>query len=226
VVLAAGVLRSLEPCSPSLREPGATELARPRLSDMVHRCRARKLPNWIWVLFVASLVLLPETSASASLWLEVEPRKAPPLGVVHARTIGSGAVLAATDSQLDVYLAPVKAGQIDDLLSEDLTPIGQMVVDSNGDGTIDFQVPQLPAGKYEVILWCPPCAKYSAGRKLLVAGTFRVTEPAAVPRSGPAAPASVASTSRTPWVLVLSVGVLGALLLLLARAALTNRLHR
>jgi hypothetical protein len=192
---------------------------------MVHRCRARKLPNWIWVLFVASLVLLPETSASASLWLEVEPRKAPPLAVVHARTIGSGAVLAATDSQLDVYLAPVKAGQIDDPLSEDLTPIGQMVVDSNGDGTIDFQVPQLPAGKYQVILWCPPCAKYSAGRKLLAAGTFRVAEPAAVPGSGPAL-APEGSTSRTPWVLVLSVGVLGALLLLLVIAGRTNRSHR
>jgi hypothetical protein len=188
------------------------------------RPSARNLPNWIWVLFVASVVLLPDTSASASLWLELEPRKAPPLAVVHARTIGSGAVLAARDSQLDVYLAPVKAGQIDDPLSEDLTPIGQMVVDSNGNGTIDFQVPQLPAGKYEVMLWCPPCAQYSAGRKLLGAGTFRVTEPVAVPSSVPALAPEV-STSRTPWLLILSVGVLGALLLMFVRARRTKRSH-
>jgi hypothetical protein len=192
---------------------------------MLHRCKARKLPNWIWVLFVASLVLLPETSASASLWLELEPRKAPPLAVVHARTIGSGAVLAATDSQLDAYLAPVKAGEIDDPLSEDLTPIGQMVVDSNGDGSIDFQVPRLPAGKYDVILWCPPCAKYSAGRKLVAARIFRVTEPATVPSSGPA-PAPEAPTSGTPWAIFLSLGVLGALLLMFVTARRTNRSHR
>ncbi len=176
--------------------------------------RPRKQSNWIWVLFVVLSVLLLKTFASASLWLELEPRKAPPLAAVNGRTIGSGALLAARNSQLDVYLAPVKAGQIGDPLSEDLTPIGQMVVDYNGDGTIVFHVPQLPTGKYEVIVWCPPCAKYSAGRKLLPVGIFRVTEAATVPSSEPAL-ASQASTSRTLWLLALSVGALGGFLVVL-----------
>jgi hypothetical protein len=57
----------------------------------------------------------------------------------------------------------------------DLVRIGELVVDADGNGRLSFIVPEVDAGDYVVMAFCPACAPTSAGRSMLPIADFRVT---------------------------------------------------
>jgi hypothetical protein len=112
--------------------------------------------------------------------------------VVRARTAGRGA-LGETES-MPVFLA---AGgiypNVDSAAAlgraDGVTRVGDLRADHAGTGHLEFRVPELRAGRYELIGFCPECAPYSAGQRLVRLAPFRIvggtpiTTPA--PRSAP-----------------------------------------
>jgi hypothetical protein len=110
--------------------------------------------------------------AEAALWMEFEPPRGDPGTKVVGRTVGNGAMRAG-DGPYPAYLVPVA--------TNDRTPIGEVVVDDEDNGTLRFTVPDVPGGKYEIRIHCEPCAPYSAGRTELPLGEFRVLGPAILP---------------------------------------------
>ncbi|MGH9893397.1 MAG: hypothetical protein ACREA0_15690 [bacterium] len=54
-------------------------------------------------------------------------------------------------------------------------------IDQEGNGTLDFVVPELSPGWYDLMVLCVSCAPASGGRQLLPAGEFEVVTTAALP---------------------------------------------
>lgn len=145
---------------------------------------------------VLVLIIAFPIASAASLWLEFVPASGPPGTEVRGHTVGESAVPNAADSSLRTYLSPPNEVSHD----EDRIEIGVVQVDSAGNGSIDFVVPDVPPGKYRVHVLCRECASSSGGRNLLPAGTFEV----------------VASTS-------INIGWIVALLVLAGLALATTR---
>jgi hypothetical protein len=59
----------------------------------------------------------------------------------------------------------------------DLTRVGQLVVDAEGNGSLGFRVPDIRPGLYQLFVLCRTCAPFSAGRSLISVAEFRVTDP-------------------------------------------------
>jgi hypothetical protein len=59
-----------------------------------------------------------------------------------------------------------------------LVDIGQLMIDTSGNGSIRFVVPNLVPGGYVVMVHCPPCAEFNAGRVMLGLASFDVTRKA------------------------------------------------
>jgi len=129
---------------------------------------ARRIILLLVSLFVALLV----APADAALWMEFEPVSGHPGTKVVGHTMGNGA-LRVGDGPYPAYLVPVA--------TNDRTPIGEVVVDNQDNGTLRFTVPDVPRGKYEIRIYCEPCAPYSAGETELKMGEFRVLGPALLP---------------------------------------------
>lgn len=148
-----------------------------------------------WLFLVA---LAPP--AHAALFLEFDRPSAHPGTVVVGRTAGEGALAVGPGRAFPVYLDPFE--------TKDRIPIGHVIVDARGNGTLKFEVPDVPGGKYTVLMSCHPCAANSAGRIVVPLGDFRVLGP-------PAPPPAPKSESWLPGALVLSgVIVLGVLVYL------------
>jgi hypothetical protein len=118
--------------------------------------------------FLALFVALSPTRAQAALWIEFEPRKAYPGTTVEGRTIGTGAIVG-TGRAFPAYLAAVA--------SNDLIPVGHVVVDGKGNGTLRFEVPEIDGGWYRVIMSCPQCPAYSTAGHRPQVGKLRVLGP-------------------------------------------------
>lgn len=124
---------------------------------------------------VVVLSLLAVGPASAALFVVLEPTSGPPGTQVTGRTGGEGAFSTQVDP-LPTYL--VAKGAADSATSPDdpgLIAIGELVVDAAGNGRISFSVPQVEPGDYVVIVFCPSCAPFSAGRTMAPVADFRVT---------------------------------------------------
>ncbi len=159
-------------------------------------------------------------AAEASLFLIFDRTRAPVGTAISAHTGGNGAFGANSPGALPMFLVP--AQQADRITSETdpaLVPLGSLIVDGEGNGSTTFTVPDVPAGRYRVMIHCEACAQFSAGRTMLVAGPFErpfvVLAGAALPSPSAQGPDAPSGSSRTVLVW-LSAG-----LVLAAVAALT-----
>lgn len=119
-----------------------------------------------------TILILYVAPAWGAPWLRFTPRQAQPGQEVHVRTIGHGAFGDQGGHRFGLYLQDPEVGKT--LVGA--TFLGRLRVTRQGDGIGNFSVPRIPPGKYSVIIECPPCRPFSAGRRLLVAGTFTVLE--------------------------------------------------
>lgn len=134
-----------------------------------------------------SLLVLLVSVVSASLFLVLNETSGPAGTVVRGRTGGNGA-FAEQVSPLPTYF--VDQASSDGVTSPDdarLVMVGQLVVDTSGNGTITFTVPSLPPGPYALMVYCPSCAQTSAGRVMLSVAAFTITPGSANTAIGPPA---------------------------------------
>lgn len=141
--------------------------------------RMRAQRQWVWsALAVAfgAYVVAGADQAAASLWLVFEPPAAAQGTPVRAHTVGAGAIsVVEPGSSMQVFLVGLSiADQVSSPDDSRLVPVGNLVADTEGNGSLEFIVPNLPPGEYMSMVWCEPCAQFSAGRSLLPAGTLRV----------------------------------------------------
>jgi hypothetical protein len=125
----------------------------------------------------AVLVAAWAPAASAALFFTFSRTSASPGQPVTVRTAGDGALaLIPSDSPpLRVFL--VRDDDIDAIASPDdarLISLGELNVDSDGNGTLTFDVPDVPAGSYRTLVHCVGCAPHSAGREIAPTGPFEV----------------------------------------------------
>lgn len=166
------------------------------------------------ITLAVGVALLTAGTVSAALFLILAPGSGPPGVEVTGRTGGQGAFASAIVGPLQTYL--VDEANADDVTSPDdpaLVDVGQLMIDTSGNGSIRFVVPNLAPGGYVVMVNCPLCAEFNAGRVMLGLASFEVT---------PKAP-DTAMWDR--FRLPAGLTTLGALLLLLAILIATYR-HR
>jgi len=120
----------------------------------------------ITLVLVLLLVALSAPPARAALFMEFDPPRGRPGTVVKGRTAGDGALAVGPGRAFPVVLDP--------FATKDRIPIGHVIVDERGNGTLRFEVPDVPGGKYTVLMSCMPCAPYSAGRTEVPIGDFRI----------------------------------------------------
>lgn len=125
------------------------------------------------MMVVATVPVLWTGSASAALFLLFSTTRAATGTLVTVRTAGEGALpnVPAGSPPLRVFLAPADAA--DDIRSPNdrrLVLLGRLRLDGDGNGSLQFAVPDIPAGEYTTISHCVPCAPFSAGRELVPTG--------------------------------------------------------
>jgi hypothetical protein len=135
------------------------------------------------------------------------------------RTGGQGALVGSAPIRLPLFMtleervAP-DAERVTDfraLASAGLLRVGTLEAGTDGNGMVSFSIPAVRPGTHGVFLWCPPCAKFSAGRNVLPVGEFRVT-------------ASPGDTDALSWPIILAVSLLA--LLAVARVVVALALRR
>jgi len=168
----------------------------------------------------AVAVALAAAPAGAALFVVLEPASGAPGTGIIGRTGGQGALGDSPDARIPLFLVAEGVvgdlpGKVDgaDALTTDgrLLPIGDLVGDPDGNGLLEFAVPELPPARYEVFAYCPSCEPYSFGRNLVPVGEFQVTDPA-----------GRYSTRFSPWPLLTAA----AFVALIALAALVGRRGR
>lgn len=120
------------------------------------------------------LLVAYSESASAAVWLIVEPEIGAPGETVQVRTMGDGAMVASAPGEsLPLYVsgAPSQQGSA----AIDLTLVGGLTVDSSHNARGSFVVPSVRSGRYQLVLRCDACGPTSAGRTLLPVGEFTIT---------------------------------------------------
>jgi len=120
--------------------------------------------------------LITAGSVHAALFLVLAPESGPSGTEVTGRTGGEGAFASSVVGPLQTYF--VDQADADGVSSPDdpaLVDIGQLMIDTSGNGSIRFVVPDLAPGGYEVVVHCPQCAEFNAGRIMLGVASFDVT---------------------------------------------------
>jgi hypothetical protein len=111
-------------------------------------------------LLIAALAAVAPASASAPVSLVFDRSTATPHTLVVGKTAGKGALRRVRKRPLRVYLQ-----------DHPLVPLGRLSVNRKGNGTLRFNVPNVPPGKYNALLRGLP------GRPALrVVGSFRVLD--------------------------------------------------
>ena len=119
--------------------------------------------------------LITAGSVNAALFLVLAPESGPSGTEVAGRTGGEGAFASSVVGPLQTYF--VDQADADGVSSPDdpaLVDIGQLMIDTNGNGSIRFVVPDLAPGGYVVMVHCPQCAEFNAGRIMLGVASFDV----------------------------------------------------
>ena len=122
--------------------------------------------------FSAAMVIATAGIAGASLFLIFDRASGTPGTVVHVTTGGKG---ACTLCPRRMPLFFVHASIADAITARDdwrLVPVGELIVDRDGNGSGVLTVPNVPDGRYIAMTFCEPCAPDSAGRSLLPLGPF------------------------------------------------------
>jgi hypothetical protein len=68
--------------------------------------------------------------------------------------------------------------------SSDVLSLGRVVADAGGNGHLEFVVPNVGPGVYQIVVFCPKCAVFSAGRKVLPVASFRIVSRSQLPLTG------------------------------------------
>jgi hypothetical protein len=135
---------------------------------------------------VLAALVLSAGPAQGALFLTFDPTSGPPGTIVKTRTGGTGALAGIAPARLPLYFVgssvaaavPRSVPSADFLSGDDrLVAVGEVVSDAQGAGALDFPVPDLPPGRYEVRAYCPPCAPLSVGDNFLPVGEFQITDP-------------------------------------------------
>ena len=156
--------------------------------------------------FSAAMVIATAGNAGASLFLIFDRASGPPGTVVHVTTGGKGACILCP-RRMPLFFAHASiADAITDRDDSRLVPVGELIVDDDGNGSGVLTVPQVPAGRYFAMTFCEPCAPDSAGRSVLPLGPFPAFE--VVGSSVERLPAPI-----RPWI---GGGLLGILVVTLA----------
>jgi len=146
--------------------------------------------------------------AAAALWVELDPTSGPAGTEVTGRTGGHGAFRTEIDPLRAFMVASAAADAVTTPDDTMLVEIGRLDIDHAGNGRISFSVPDVPPGRYVVMVFCPTCTPTSGGRSMLGVAEFEVT--ALLPSTDTVA---VTASSR------LDVVLLGAALLAAAMLA-------
>lgn len=115
------------------------------------------------------------SSAAGALWLIFSKTTAAPRETVAVRTGGLGALrlIRHRSQPLRVFLVPEAiADQVRFVRDPRLVPLGSLKRDRAKNGRLAFRVPNVPPGDYSTLIYCVPCAQYSAGRRLVPGGPF------------------------------------------------------
>lgn len=107
--------------------------------------------------------------AFGAFWFNLDPSSGPPGTTVAGRSVGQGSGTSAASTALPAYL--VAQGEH----PESGTRLPDVIVDSAGNATVRFVVPNVPPGAYEVWVHCEPCGPTSGGRTDLPVAAFTVT---------------------------------------------------
>lgn len=169
---------------------------------------------------LAGLALLSAAGiAIAALFLVLDRDSGPPGTRVAGRTGGNGAFATQVDPLSTYLVSQAAANQVTSPNDPRLIKIGRLVVDAARNGRITFVVPQIDPGRYVVMVECPSCAQFSAGRTMLSVADFRVTASPPATDTEPYRPVQ----GDGPWA-VIGAGVLGvaAVLVALRRRARTD----
>jgi hypothetical protein len=121
------------------------------------------------------LTLLLTSAASASLFLVLTEASGPAGTVVRGHTRGNQAFAQQVSPLLAFFVDREAADSVNSPEDARLAHIGQLAVDARGNGTITFVVPSLPVGPYALMVYCPSCAQFSAGRVMLSVADFTIT---------------------------------------------------
>jgi hypothetical protein len=194
-------------------------------SERRSRAGFRAAPPPLLVAVVASVLIVLTLAApvQAALFVRLDRTAAAPGTLIHGVTGGEGAFASDAPPKMEVFLA--RAAVADAISARDdprLTVVAVLQVNSFGDGWVTFRVPQLAAGRYTLLLDCPTCAAYSAGRVMVPVATLRIT---ALPDSSTVGTIVPRSAAIDTWVL-LPILTLAVLLLLVAAEAATRRRRR
>jgi len=163
------------------------------------------------------LSLLAVGSASAALFIVLEPTSGPPGTEVAGRTGGEGAFSTQVDPLPTYLVAKAAADSVSSPDDPGLIAVGELIVDAAGNGRISFRVPQVEPGDYVVIVFCPSCAPFSAGRTMAPVADFQVTSSPPATDTVPVDPARWSGPIAVLAALLLAVVLLAALRQRLAR---------
>jgi hypothetical protein len=128
------------------------------------------------ITFAIVAALLTVGSVNAALFLILAPESGPSGTEVVGRTGGEGAFASSVVGPLQTYF--VDEADADGVISPDdpaLVDIGQLMIDTSGNGSIRFVVPNLAPGGYVIMVHCPRCTEFNAGRVMLGVASFDVT---------------------------------------------------
>ncbi len=169
---------------------------------------------------LAGLALfLAAGTAIAAVFLVLDRDSGPPGTRVTGQTGGNGAFATQVDPLFTYLVSQDAADQVTGPNDPHLIKIGRLVIDDARNGRITFVVPQVDPGSYVVMVQCPSCAQFSAGRTMLPVADFRVTASPPATDTEPSRPASGNTT-----LVAIGAAVLGAAVVLvtLRRRTRTN----
>src|SRR5947207_1390525 len=156
-------------------------------------------------LSLAGLALLLSAGAAiAALFLVLDHDSGPPGTRVAGQTGGAGAFDTQVDPLPTYLVSNDAANEVTSSNDSHLIKIGRLVVDSARNGRITFIVPEVDPGSYVVMVECPSCAQFSAGRTMLPVADFRVTASPPATSTEPNRPVQ----GNTPWPMI-GAGILG-----------------
>lgn len=166
---------------------------------------------------LAAVVLFAVGPVSAALFVTLEPTSGPPGTEVTGRTGGERAFSTQVDPLPTYRVAKAAADTVTSPDGPGLVAIGELVVGAAGNGRSSFRVPQIEPGDYVLVVFCPSCAPFSAGRTMAPVADFRVTPAPPATDTVPVAPASSSALTLVIAALVLAAVLLAAVRLRFSR---------